>query len=150
MKKWTYSAHEAVRVELTVERWNVVLHDCAVASSTLGCEHVEIVIAAIRFSIAFMEAIVAELLTTLGAEEVFSMPGLIQGSHTFLKWKKKVNRLVSELYGKPFRINLHPKSDRCSKHNVDWRDYDNQLRSKDCRHVRRSCACPIPDCSDCK
>jgi len=45
---------------------------------------------------------------------------------------------------------IYPRLDRCSKHIVDWRDYGNQLRSKDCRHVRRSYACLIPDYNDCK
>lgn len=77
MEAKTYSAHEAVGVELTVERWNVVLHDCTIATSALWSEHVEVVVATIGFSITFMEAIISELLTALSAEEVLGVPGLI-------------------------------------------------------------------------
>lgn len=73
----TYSAYETIRVELTVERWNIVLHDSSVASSALWRKHIEIVVATVGLSITFMETIVTELLTTLGAEEVLSVPGFV-------------------------------------------------------------------------
>ena len=96
----TYSAYEAVRMELAVERWNVILHNGAIAAGALWREHVEVVVAAVRLSVAFMEAIVAELLTALGAEEVLGMPGLVKRCHAFLDDKKLKN------FKKIFRRNL--------------------------------------------
>lgn len=85
----TYSAHEAIRMELTVERWDVIFHYSAVTTSALRRKHIEIVVATIRFAVALMEAIVTELLTALGAEEVLGVPGLIQGRNAFLDKRKK-------------------------------------------------------------
>jgi hypothetical protein len=90
--RYTYSAHEAVGVELTVERWNVVFHDGTIASCAFRRKHVEVVVAAVRFAVTFMEAIIAELLAALGAEEVLGVPGLVQSCHAFLT-EEKENRL---------------------------------------------------------
>lgn len=80
----TYSAHETVGVELAVERWNVIFHDRTIAAGTFGRKHVKVVVAAIWLSIAFMETVVAELLSALGTEEVLGVPGFVQSSHAFL------------------------------------------------------------------
>jgi hypothetical protein len=103
-------------MELTVKSRNVILHNGAIATSALGCEHVEVVVAAIWFSIAFVEAIVAELLTALSAEEVLSMPGLVQCCYAFLhKQKDKISYTKSHsVYN-----NLHPKLVHCNKRSVD-------------------------------
>jgi hypothetical protein len=71
-------------MELTVECGNVVLHDSTVAAGAFWREHIEVVIAAVGLAVAFMEAIVAELLATLGAEEVLSVPGFFESSDAFL------------------------------------------------------------------
>lgn len=71
-------------MELTVERGNVVLHDGAIAAGAFWCEHVEVIVAAVSLTVTFMEAIVAELLAALGAEEVLGVPGLFERCHAFL------------------------------------------------------------------
>jgi hypothetical protein len=73
----TISAYETIRVELTVECGNIVLHYSTVTPSALRRKHIEIVVATVGLSITFMETIVTELLTTLGAEEVLSVPGFV-------------------------------------------------------------------------
>ncbi|TGZ55130.1 Uncharacterized protein DBV15_10022 [Temnothorax longispinosus] len=83
----TYPAHEAVRMPLTVESRYIILHDSTVAAAALGREHVEIVLAAVGLAVPFMEALLAELLTALGTEEVFGVPSLLQGGHAFLEEK---------------------------------------------------------------
>lgn len=80
-----YPADEAVRVPLAVEGRYVVLHDGAVAAAALGGEHVEVVLAAVGLAVPLVEALLAELLAALGAEEVLRVPGLLQGGHAFLK-----------------------------------------------------------------
>lgn len=81
----TIPADEALGMPLGVEGGNVVLHDGRVAASTLGGEHVVVVLAAIRLSVAFVEALLAESISALCAEEVFRMPRLVQGCHTFVQ-----------------------------------------------------------------
>lgn len=71
-------------MELTVECADVILHNGTVAASTLGSEHVEIVLAAIRLTILFVEAVVAELLTALDTEKVLGVPGFVHCSYAFL------------------------------------------------------------------
>lgn len=73
---------------LGVEGRDVVLHDGPVASSALGGEHIEVVVAAVGFALAFMKAFFSKLLTALGAEEMVHVPGLLQSGHAFL-WKKR-------------------------------------------------------------
>lgn len=70
---------------LRVQRRNVVLHDRPVAAVALGRKHVEVVVAAVRLAVALMEAILAELLAALSAEEVLRVPRLLQGRHAFLR-----------------------------------------------------------------
>lgn len=73
---------------LGVEGGNVVLHDGRVAARTLGGEHVVVVLAAVRLSVAFVEALLAERVSALRAEEVFGMPRLVQRCHAFLQGEK--------------------------------------------------------------
>lgn len=44
-----------------------------------------------------MEAIVAELLAALGAEEVLGVPGLVQGCHAFLDGTRRKRKLAKNL-----------------------------------------------------
>lgn len=69
---------------LGIQRRNVVLHNRPVAAAAFGREHIKVIVPAIRLSIPLMEALLAELLSTLCAEKVFRVPGLLQGSHAFL------------------------------------------------------------------
>lgn len=80
-----YPAYEAIGMPLGVQSGNVVFHDCAIASSAFWSKHVEVVITTIRLAFAFMKTIFSKLLSTLRTEEMFHMPGLLQGSHAFLK-----------------------------------------------------------------
>lgn len=72
---------------LAVEGGDVVLHDGPVAAAALGREHVEVVVAAVGLAVTLVEALLAELLAALCAEEVLRVPGLLQRGHTFLKPK---------------------------------------------------------------
>lgn len=72
---------------LVVQSGNVVFHDGPIAAAALGREHIEVVVPAIRFAFALMEALLAELFAALGAEEVLGVPGLLQSSNTFLLTK---------------------------------------------------------------
>ena len=74
---------------LAVEGRDVVLHDGAVTTSALGREHVEVVLAAVGLTVALVEALLAELLAALGAEEVLRVPGLVQRRHAFLRAEKR-------------------------------------------------------------
>lgn len=50
-----------------------------------------------------MEALLAELLATLGAEEVLSMPGFFQSGHAFLKEKtSSANEFVTKSLAEDF------------------------------------------------
>lgn len=70
---------------LVVQSGDVVLHNGTVASATLGCEHVEVIVPTIWFALTLMEALLAELLAALGTEEMFGVPRLLQSRHTFLE-----------------------------------------------------------------
>lgn len=70
---------------LRAEGGHVVLHDGAVAATTLGSEHVKVVVAAVWLAVTLVEALLAELLAALRAEEVLGVPGLLQSCHTFLQ-----------------------------------------------------------------
>lgn len=87
VKPKTYPADKAVRMPLTVQRGYVVLHDGSIAAATLGREHVEVVLAAIRLAVPLVEALLAELLAALSTEKVLGVPRLLQGGHAFLKAK---------------------------------------------------------------
>lgn len=69
---------------LRVERRNVILHDRPIAAVALRCKHVEIVVATVRFAVALMEAVLAELLAALGAEKVLRVPRFLQRGDAFL------------------------------------------------------------------
>lgn len=81
----TYPTDEAVRMPLTVERRYIILHDSAITATALGREHIEIVLTAVGLAVSLVEALLAKLLTALGAEEMFGVPSLLQGSYAFLK-----------------------------------------------------------------
>ncbi|KYQ50319.1 hypothetical protein ALC60_10633 [Trachymyrmex zeteki] len=83
----TYPADKAVRMPLTIKRRYIIFHDSAVATTALGCKHVEVVLAAVRLAVPLVEALLAELLAALSAKEVLGVPGLLQGGHTFLEEK---------------------------------------------------------------
>lgn len=102
-------------MELTVECGNVILHDGAIAAGALWCEHVEVVVTAVGLAVAFMEAVVAELLAALGAEEVLGVPGLFECGDAFLSGRRK-KTLGNWKCPKTLREKLHPKSVRCSRH----------------------------------
>lgn len=74
---FTIPANKAVGVPLSIQCWNIVFHDGTVASAAFWCEHIKIVVATIWFTITFMEAIFAELLSTLRTEEMFCVPCLV-------------------------------------------------------------------------
>lgn len=78
-------ADEALRVPLCVEGGDVVVHDGRVAAATLGREHVEVVVAAVRLPVLLVEAVVAERVPALGAEEVLRVPGRVQRRHAFVE-----------------------------------------------------------------
>lgn len=73
---------------LGVKGGNVVFHDGPIAGSALGSVQVEVVVATERLAVALMEAVLAELLAALGAEEVVHVPGLVQCGHAFLQNQK--------------------------------------------------------------
>jgi hypothetical protein len=79
-----YPADEAVGVPLGAEGGDVVLHDGSIATTALGCEHVEVVVPAVGPPFLLVKALLPELLPALGAEEVLRVPGLLEGSHAFL------------------------------------------------------------------
>jgi len=79
------SANEAVRMPLRIQSWNIILHDGAIATIALWCEHVEIIVAAIWLAVTFMEAFLAELLTTLGTKEMLRVPSFVQSGDTFIQ-----------------------------------------------------------------
>lgn len=90
--QFTYFAHKAIRMELTVERADVIFHDCTIAASALGSEHVKVVLFTVRLTVLFMKTIVAKLLTALNAEKVLGVPCFVHCSNAFL-W-------VGKIYGK--------------------------------------------------
>ena len=73
----TYPANEAVRMPLTIKRRYIIFHDSTIATTALGCEHVEIVLAAIGLAIPLVETLLSELLAALSAKEVLGMPSLL-------------------------------------------------------------------------
>lgn len=107
----TYPADEAVRMPLAVERRYIVLHDSAITAAALRGEHVKVVLAAVRFTVPLVKALLAELFAALGAEEVLGMPGLLQGSHAFLETKHEFVRSCDKM----LRWNV------CSKRNMGKR-----------------------------
>lgn len=88
---------------LSIQRRNIVLHNRSVASAAFGREHIEVIISAIRLPISLVEALLSELLSTLRAEEVFRVPGLLQGSHAFLfSSEKREERIAGGQYKETF------------------------------------------------
>ena len=72
-------AHKAVGMPLQIERGDVVLGDRGVAAPALGGELLEVAGLAERGVVLLVEAVVAELVAALGAEEVFRVEGLVEG-----------------------------------------------------------------------
>lgn len=70
---------------MTVERRYVILHNGAITAAALRRKHVEVVFATIRLAVSLVEALFAELLAALSAEEMLGVPGLLQGGHAFLE-----------------------------------------------------------------
>ena len=75
----TLLAHEAVGMPLQVERGDVVLGDRGVAAPALGRELLEVAGLAEGGVVLLVEAVVAKLVSALGAEEVFWVEGLVKG-----------------------------------------------------------------------
>jgi hypothetical protein len=94
-----YPANKTVRMPLAVEGRYVVLHDGAVASAALGGEHVEVVVPAVGLAVPLVEALLAELLAALGAEEVLRVPGLLERGHAFLRRQKWITRAARDWPG---------------------------------------------------
>lgn len=84
IKTVTDLADEAIRVPLCVKRGDVILHNGLAAAAAFGCKHIEIIRAAVWLAIALMEPFFSELLAALRAEEVLSVPRLLQSGHAFL------------------------------------------------------------------
>lgn len=80
---------------LCVEGGDVIVHDGRVAAATLGREHVEVVVAAVRLPVLLVEAVVAERVPALGAEEVLRVPGRVQRRHAFLSGRRSAAERVS-------------------------------------------------------
>lgn len=81
----THPAYEARRMPLRFQRRHVILHYGTGTSFAFGREIVEIVVATVRFTVALVEAVVAELFAALGAEKVLGVPRLVQRCHAFLR-----------------------------------------------------------------
>lgn len=77
---------------LGIQSRDVVLHDSTVATVALWSEHLEVIGFAVWLAITFMEPILSKLLTTLSAEEVLGMPGLVQSGDAFLKREPLVSK----------------------------------------------------------
>ena len=75
----TLLAHKAVGVPLQVERGDVVLGDRGVAAAALGGELLKVAGLAEGGVVLLVEAVVAELVAALGAEEVLRVEGLVEG-----------------------------------------------------------------------
>lgn len=70
---------------LAVECRYVIFHNGAITTAAFRSEHVEVVLAAVRLTVSLVEALFAELLAALSAEEMLGVPGLLQGGHAFLE-----------------------------------------------------------------
>lgn len=76
-RKNNYPADEAIRMPLRVQRRNIILHYSAITAVALGRKHIKVIVAAIWLAVTLMEAVLAELLATLGTEEMLRMPRLL-------------------------------------------------------------------------
>lgn len=81
---------------LRVQRRNIILHYSAITAIALGRKHIKVIVATVWLTVALMEALFAELLATLGTEEMLRMPGFLQCGNTFLRKeeKKQTNRRI--------------------------------------------------------
>lgn len=74
---YTNPADETIRMPLRVKGRDVILHDRFVAAAAFRREHIEVIGAAVRFTIALMEPILPKLLSALSAKEVLRVPSLL-------------------------------------------------------------------------
>lgn len=92
---------------LGVEGGDVVLHDGSVAATALGSEHVVVVVFAVGLAILLVEALVAEGVAALAAEEVLRVPRLVQRRHAFLSAEASPDRhKVREMIQKEENIRM--------------------------------------------
>ena len=69
---------------VTTESGDVVIDDRLEAAGTFGGEQLEEVLAAVGTAGLFMVTIVAKVLSTMSAEEMLGMPGLVEGGDASL------------------------------------------------------------------
>ena len=81
----TLLAHKAVGMPLQVQRGDVVLCNWGVAAAALGGELLEVAGLAECCVVLLVEAVVAELVAALGAEEVFRVEGLVEGGDALVQ-----------------------------------------------------------------
>ena len=67
-----------------VQRRYEVVRDGARASLTTRCEQREEVLSTVRLALALVEAVLAEILAAVRAEEVIRVPCTIEGGHALL------------------------------------------------------------------
>lgn len=72
-----YPTNKTIGMPLRVQCRNVILHDGPIAAITFWRKHIKVIVATIRFAVTFMEALFAELLATLGTEEMFCVPSFL-------------------------------------------------------------------------
>lgn len=82
----TFPADEAFGMPECVEGRDVVLQDGTGTATTFGGKHVEVILSTERLSILLMKTFRSKKGSTLGAEEVFRMPSLIQSSDNFIQY----------------------------------------------------------------
>lgn len=70
---------------LSGQRGHVVLHDRTRAAAAFRCEHVKVIIPAVRPAFSLVETLLAKLFAALRAEKMFRVPRLLQRCHAFLK-----------------------------------------------------------------
>lgn len=78
-------ADEAFGMPECIESGDVVLQDGTGTATTFRGKHVKVILSAERLSILLMEAFRSKKGSTLGTEEVFRMPSLIQSSNNFIQ-----------------------------------------------------------------
>lgn len=106
---------------LRVQCRNIILHYSAITAIALGRKHIEIIVAAVWFAVALMEALFAKLLATLSTEEMLRMPSFLQRGNTFLRnekeTKKQKDKSISQTMALVIDVLvIHLKLHRCSRH----------------------------------
>lgn len=77
----TVCTHEAFRMPLCIQRRDKVLHDGPIATTASRSKHVKVVIATVGPAVLLVKAVLSKRLAALGTEEVFRVPGLVQGCY---------------------------------------------------------------------